>query len=205
MSDPCVSFDGRTIAFAGTPAPDSAWRIYVCGVDGRGLARVTRDDRAIDLAALGPGAERFLRYDDLDPCWLDARTLCFASTRYPQRSEYADVLVTNLFRVSLDGGSPVRLTAERNGAEEPCLDPTSGRVIFSRWWFNRRRPDASVAGAFTTEAKAGSDSVNLWQAMEITREGADERLACGELATRRGTWPISPRCSKTGHASGSSR
>jgi hypothetical protein len=192
VSDPAVSFDGHTIAFAGIPSPDSAWRIYVCGVDGRNLQRVTRDDRSIDLTRLGPGAERFARYDDLDPCWIDARTLCFASTRYPQRSEYADVPVTNLFLVSLDGGAPVRLTAERNGAEEPSLDPTSGRVVFSRWWFNRRRPDAHVAGAFVTEAAAGSDSVNLWQAMEITRDGADERLACGELVTRRGTMAYQP-------------
>src|SRR5262245_44296867 len=40
-SDPCVSWDGRKIVFAGTVARDSAWRIYVVGADGRGLTAIT--------------------------------------------------------------------------------------------------------------------------------------------------------------------
>ena len=42
VSDPAVSFDARSIAFAGTPAPDSAWRLYVVDLDGHGLRAVTR-------------------------------------------------------------------------------------------------------------------------------------------------------------------
>ena len=52
-SDPCVSWDGKKIAFAGTVARDSAWRIYLVGADGRGLAAITRSDRALDLSPLG--------------------------------------------------------------------------------------------------------------------------------------------------------
>src|SRR5580765_7411649 len=38
VSDPAVSFDARTVAFAGTAGADSAWRIWTVGLDGRGLA-----------------------------------------------------------------------------------------------------------------------------------------------------------------------
>src|SRR5262245_41553499 len=35
-SDPCVSWDGKRIVFAGTVARDSAWRIYVVEATGKG-------------------------------------------------------------------------------------------------------------------------------------------------------------------------
>jgi hypothetical protein len=53
VSDPCVSWDAKRIVFAGTPARDSAWHIYVVGSDGRGLRAITRADRALDLSPLG--------------------------------------------------------------------------------------------------------------------------------------------------------
>ncbi|HYM80918.1 MAG TPA: hypothetical protein VEY91_05850 [Candidatus Limnocylindria bacterium] len=197
VADPAVSFDGRWIAFAGTPHADSAWRIYRVAADGSRLTPWTHGDRTLDLGPLGPGAGRFARYDDLDPCWLDSHTLCFASTRYPQRSQYADLPVTNLFVVTL-GGRPQRITAERNGAEEPCLDPTTGRVVFTRWWFNRHRPSRSDPRGFTAAHAEGADSVNLWQAVEITRAGRDERLAGGDLRSRRGAMVYQPAVLRDG-------
>ena len=72
----------RTLpSFAATVSPDSAWRIYWVQANGNGLRPVTHTDRALNLEPLGPGAERFLRYDDIDPCWLPNGNICFASTR----------------------------------------------------------------------------------------------------------------------------
>jgi hypothetical protein len=215
VSDPAVSFDGRRIAFAGTPAPDSAWRIYVVGSDGSGLRAVTRSDPMPTIAALGAAAERSRRFDDLDPCWVDDAVVCFASTRYPQRAQYADLPVSNLFLVNVetrprslrsrDGpvplapGTPLRITAERNGAEEPALDPRTGRLVYARWWFNRHRPGAEGRGlAATAAGRMQRDSVNLWQPIAITPLGRDPRLAGGLAAARREAMAYQPAVLRDG-------
>jgi len=182
VSDPSVSPDGRHVAFAATMNPDSAWRIYVVRVDGDSLSAATRSDRALDLSVLGKGASRFERYDDFDPCWIDRATLCFASTRYPQRSQYGDFPVSNLFMVNTDGGAPRRVTSERNGAEEPAWDSRRGRLLFARWWHNRYTPGDSSSSI--AAAAAGQQPVSLWQAMEIELDGAGEHVACGAPVTR---------------------
>ncbi|HEY2955575.1 MAG TPA: hypothetical protein VGK89_10055 [Candidatus Eisenbacteria bacterium] len=189
-SDPAVSPDGARVAFAGLASADGAWRLYVVGLDGRGLAAVTGTDSARDAAGGAPPA----RYDDLDPCWISERTLAFASTRYPQRAQYADLPVTNLYRVDLPHGRPRRLTSERNGAEEPCFDPASGRVLFARWWYNRYHASDRAPGGLTTRAAEAipADSANLWQVMEMWPDGTDPRLAAGWLRTRRSTMAYQP-------------
>lgn len=185
VSDPTVSPDGRRIAFAGVSRHDGPWRIWVLGADG-GPRPVTLD----------PGDSA--RVDDLDPCWLDDTSLVFASTRYPQRAQYADLPVTNLFTtcVAPTPGRhcpPRRVTAERNGAEEPALDARTGRLLFARWWFNRYRAADSPAG-ITAEPGGGvaRDTVNLWQVMEITPSDHRARLAGGDLGSRRGTMGYQP-------------
>ena len=171
VSDPAVSFDGTRIAFAAVAHPDSAWRIHVVDVDGRGLRAVTR------TAVSGNPRARF---DDLDPCWIGADLLCFASTRDALKSQYAPVTATNLFVVSTrieDAATPPRrITAERNGAEEPAYDPRRGQIVYSRWWFSRFAPPRPASAA-------PDDSVNLWQAIALTPEGP--RLRCGALTSRR--------------------
>src|SRR6185295_8829781 len=96
--DPCVSWDARRVVFAGTVHPDSAWRIYVVNADGTALTALTHTDRALDLSPLGAGAAaRFARYDDFDPAWLPNGGIVFASTRFPQVSQFGRVPVSNLF------------------------------------------------------------------------------------------------------------
>jgi len=176
VADPSVSLDATRVAFAGLSHADSAWRLYEIGLDGRGLRPLTR---------VVPGA----RHDDLDPCWIGAYALCFSSTRDAPRSEYADVPATNLWVLDARDadGVPRRITAERNGADEPALDPRTGRVAFARWWFNRRRPSLGDPAGWTLDPGRAvpGDSVNLWQAIEITPDGGDPRLAAGEPGGRR--------------------
>lgn len=187
VSDPAFSPGADRLAFAAVAARGASWRLWVVGADGGAPRQVTFDD-----AASGS------RSDDLDPCWADESTLVFASTRTPRRAQYADVPVTDLYRVRVDprpeaADPPVRVTAERNGAEEPAFDPVTGRLLFARWWFNRHRAADTPEGVTSDPAHAiPADSVNLWQTMSIVLAAPLPRLAAGDLASRRGTMGYQP-------------
>ncbi len=186
VSDPCVSPDAKRVAFAATPAPDSAWRITIASLAGATPAAPV----TVTRPAAAPGEPRA---DDFDPCWVDDSTLCFASTRYPQRAQYGDLAVSNLFVVRLPDGEPRRITSERNGAEEPAFDPTRGRILFARWWHNRYLASDEPPGVTTDPAQAlPGDTVSLWHAMEIAPDGDGERVACGAPASRLGAMAYQP-------------
>jgi hypothetical protein len=181
VADPSVSWDGRTIAFAATAHADSAWRIWTVGADGGSLRRVT---------GAGAGAARF---DDFDPCWLPDGRIVFASTRFPQRSQRGGYPVSNLFVIDADGGGIVRLTTERNGAEEPSVDPRDGRIVYARWWFNRYLPSDAAPGITLDRARAvPADTVDLWHAVSIFPDGDGIRLAGGDPRERSGQMAYGP-------------
>jgi hypothetical protein len=203
VSDPAVSWDGRRVAFAGTPHADSAWRIWIVGADGRGLAQVTRTDRAADPPAPGTAA-RLARNDDLDPCWLPDGRLAFASTRFPQIAQRGGGPVTNLFTVAPDGRGLARLTSERNGAEEPTIDPASGRIVFARWFVNRWLASERTANGLTTDRGLAvpSDTVDVWQALSVLPDGDGGRLAGGDPRGRAGVSAYQPAVLRDGTLAG---
>jgi hypothetical protein len=187
VSDPCPDWDGERVVFAATVSPDSAWRIWEVGADGNGLRQVTHADRAALPADAGFEPQRFARYDDVDPCWLPDGRVCFASTRFPQRAQQGDLLVTNLF-VTRRGAAPRRVTAERNGAEEPAIDPRTGRIVYARWWFNRYLPSDVDPGGTTLDRTRAvpQDTIDQWTSVTITTDGDGLKLAAGD-ARRRAT------------------
>lgn len=193
VSDPAVSYDGRRVAFAGLVRPDSAWRIWIVGADGQGLVPVTHSDRAIDLRPLGREASRFRRYDDLDPCWLPDGRICFASTRYPEESE-AGTATTNLFVVHPDGSDLMRITGERNGADEPSVDPTNGRIVYARWWTSRFFPSDEDSAGITEDPRRAlpAERLSLWHAITIKPDGDGLRLAGGFPRRRDRTMAYQP-------------
>jgi hypothetical protein len=148
---PEVSYDGQWIAFAGVPQSantsdnrnpvknPSAWRIYLIRADGTGLRRVTPDENRSAIPA------NMQAYDDTDPCWLPDGRLVFTSTRWPSFAQYSGVRTSNLYIANIDGSGLHRITAERNGADRPLIDPLTGRIVFSRWWRNHRMPLDSLA------------------------------------------------------------
>ncbi|MFN7980966.1 MAG: hypothetical protein U0Q11_03835 [Vicinamibacterales bacterium] len=147
VNAPDVSYDGKRIVFAGLPAGDyptgpnvdpNAWRLFVINADGTGLAQITQSDQELDLSQFGTAAIGLQAYDDTDPAWLPDGRIVFTSTRWPSFGHYSGVRTTNLYVVNVDGSSLHRITAERNGADRPQVDPLTGKIVFSRWWRNHR-------------------------------------------------------------------
>jgi hypothetical protein len=147
VNAPDVSYDGTRIVFAGLPDGEyqsipqedpGTWRIYAINVDGTGLSQITFSDRDnLDLSQFDPVNE-FEKYDDFDPVWLPDGRIVFSSTRWPSLAEYNDARTTNLYVVNADGSGLHRITAERNGADRPLIDPLTGKIVYSRWWRNFR-------------------------------------------------------------------
>jgi hypothetical protein len=147
VNAPDVSYDATRIVFAGLPAgtPDSgpvnnpgAWRLYSINADGTGLRQLTTSDQHLNLSQFGAAGNGLRPYDDTDPAWLPDGRIVFSSTRWPSYAQYSGVRTTNLYVVNADGTDLHRITAERNGADRPQVDPITGKIVYSRWWRNHR-------------------------------------------------------------------
>jgi hypothetical protein len=194
VADPCVSWDGRSILFSGVVHPDSNWRIYRIEANGTRLTQLTFSDRTISLTQFGPAAPAFERYDDFDPCWLPDGRILFASTRHPSMASVGGVRTSNLYVMNANGSSLHRITSERNGAEEPAIDPVTGRVVFARWWVNVDRPsDQTREGLAREDALAlTADIGNIWHAMSVNPDGSLLKLYGGFPRTRPGLQTYKP-------------
>lgn len=212
VNAPDVSYDGKTIVFAGLPAGSyrqeagahpGAWRIYTIGADGRGLRQVTTSDQRLAMGQFGPAGPALASYDDGDPAWLPDGRIVFSSTRWPSYAQYSGVRTTNLHVVNADGTGLHRITAERNGADRPLVDPLTGKIVYARWWRNHRFPANSgattpdPAGGFqqkdglTTDRGnhvGGPDSMfrNAWQAASINPDGTGLSMWTGRLRDEEG-------------------
>jgi hypothetical protein len=205
VNAPDVSYDGRTIVFAGLPdgphdqAPGShpgAWRLYAINVDGTGLRQITRSDQQLDMAQFGTPGQYLRDYDDTDPTWLPDGRIVFSSTRWPAFAQYSGVRATNLFVVNADGSDWHRITSERNGADRPLIDPITGKIVFARWWRNHRfgTDDLSTVidpkGGYAqregltvnrSDHAGGPDALwrNFWQIATINPDGSELALWAG--------------------------
>lgn len=194
VSGPKVSWDGLRIVFSGIQHPDSSWRIYEIRSDGKDLRKITGTDRRLDLSQFGVAAGRFQKYDDIDPCYLPDGRIVFASTRSPAIAEIGNVLVTNLYVVNQDGSGLHRITSERNGAEEPAVDPVTGRIVFARWWVNIDRPSNTTRDGLARDDRLAltDDFANIWHAMSVNPDGSLLKLYAGFTRTRFGTQTYKP-------------
>lgn len=193
VSDPCVNWDGVRILFSGIEHRDSSWRIYEINADGSGFRKVTFSNRNISLAQFGSTASKFVKYDDIDPCYLPDNRICFASTRYPSLSFFG-FRTTNLYIMNNDGTDLHRITTERNSAEEPSIDPVSGKIVFSRWWVNIDMPSNITGNGITRDSNAAlsTDIGNLWWAARINPDGTGMDFYGGSFSSRAGTHSYKP-------------
>ena len=194
VADPCVSWDARTIVFSGAQHPDSSWRIYQINSDGSGFMQLTLTDRVVDISQFGSEASHFLHYDDIDPCYLPDGRIVFASTRYPLMSLLDSVRVTNLYVMEYDGKGMHRITSERNGGEEPTIDPVTGKIVYARWWLNVDMPSNKTVSGLTRDVHDAltNDIANIWQAIIINPDGNELKLYAGFPRTRLGTQTYKP-------------
>ena len=101
--DPDVSPDGSRVAFASDRTGD--WEIYVAGVDGTGLARVTFD-----------------RGNDARPVWSpDGSKIAFESNR----DDNWEIYIANA-----DGTNPTRLTDDLGADRNPVWSPDGSQIAF---------------------------------------------------------------------------
>jgi hypothetical protein len=195
FSAPDVSYDATKIVFAGLPqgtysqhavgAP-GAWRIYMINVDGTGLKQVTFSDRNINLSQFGSVASSFTKYDDTDPVWLPDGRIVFSSTRWPSFGMYGAALTSNLYVVNANGTNLHRITAERNGAERPVVDPLTGRIVYSRWWRNFRLGTNNMATMVAPEGGyIMKDGI-----CALSRQGAECQEAGGLSNLERNSWHL---------------
>lgn len=200
VADPCVSWDAKTILFSGIQHPDSNWRIYEMNSDGSGFRQLTMSDRNLDLSQFGAAAPLFVRYDDFDPCYLPDGRIVFASTRYPSMAMIAQVRASNLYVMDGNGRNPYRITSERNGGEEPAIDPVTGRVVYARWWGNIDRPSNKTRNNLSREdATSLTDDIgNIWHAVAINPDGDMLKLYAGFTRTRYGTQTYKPALMRDG-------
>lgn len=219
VNAPDVSFDGTTIIFAGLPsgagganplANPGQWCIYKINVDGTGLTRLTQstDLLGLDYSQFNGIVNGVFngRYDDNDPAWLPDGRIVFSSTRWPVISQYSAASGTNLYVMNADGSAIHRITAERNGADRPVVDPTTGKIVYSRWWRNYRFPindeqltirfpfsgsfcDCVTSGGITANRSTEMDGSiffgdfmnrNGWQIAEINPDGTGLRMFAGD-------------------------
>ncbi len=115
VSDPCVSFDGKTILFALRP-PGATWKnIWEINADGSGLRQITR----------GGG-------HDFDPLYLPDGQILFTSSRDSEMDEYNHSLAEHLYRCNADGSNLERISFNQSNDFDPTLLP-DGRVMYTRW------------------------------------------------------------------------
>lgn len=173
VSDPCVYWNASKIVFAGVENRDSSWRIYEIRADGSGFKKITYTNRNVSLAQFGPIAYKFVKYDDVDPCYLPDGRICFSSTRYPALSQYTAKRVTNLYIIDSTSQNLHRITTERNGADEPTIDPISGKIVYSRWWLNIDHPSILTQSGITRDSALAvtNDIANIWSAAKIRPDG----------------------------------
>lgn len=200
IADISVSYDAKRLLFSGLIHPDSSWRIYEIGVDGKNLRTITKTDRTLNLSRLGDLATRFKDYDDFDPCYMDNEKIVFASTRYPSLAQLGGVRTSNLFVVNTDGTNLHRITTEKNSAEEPTIDLSEGRIVFSRWWLNIDLPSNHTKDGLTRNpAEALTDDIgNIWHAITAKPDGDELKLYAGFARTRAGLQAYKPRLMHNG-------
>lgn len=128
--DPCVSFDGKRILFAGKRTPEEHWNIYEMKVDGSDKTQITKD--------LGDCMEPlYLARASVTPPNFDDRVrwITFTSTAAGVLDEYGKELAPSLYVMNL---SPIkgrgtvlwRTTYNLGGDISPTV-MRDGRVLFS--------------------------------------------------------------------------
>lgn len=131
-ADPCVSFDGQRVLFAGRREPGAGCEIWVMAVDGSRKEQVTRGlADAREPAWLPPAAVNAPAFD------VKVGWIAFTSTAAGVADERGRGALANLYAASLEpvgerGAIVWRTTYGLGGDRTPTV-LADGRVLFSSW------------------------------------------------------------------------
>ena len=162
-----LSFDGREVLFSWKRTMAEPFQLFVVGIDGTGLRRITDHDS-----------------NNFNASWLPGGDIVFLSDRKPA---YAYCWVTStpiLYRCDRDGGGLTRLSANYLNDFTPSV-MADGRILYSRWEYVDRpaipiqslwsiRPDGTgLAGVFGNRVLSPA---TFMEAFDVP--GAAGRILC---------------------------
>jgi hypothetical protein len=153
--DPCVSFDGKKILFAGRKAPGDAWNIWEKNIDDGAPTQVTRDlGDCREPAYLAPSSITAPEFED------KVEWIVFTSTAAGTYDESGREVSTALYVQNLtpiEGRGTVTWRTTFNLSHD--FSPTvlrDGRVLFSSWQQQRGRHASDGMIALMTINWAGT-------------------------------------------------
>jgi len=201
VAHPSVAPDGRRVLFSAAITPARRIDDEPFTIDDR---RIRWAPAVLDLAS---GAVDTLRgtwsgSHILHPSWITDSLFCFAIPLPVGRSQYGNVPVTQI-AIGTTTRRPwqgfIHLTSDRNGAESPAWDEKAGRIVYSRWWYNRwQSSDDSIGVTIDAGHAVPRDSVNLWQIVSIRPDGTDLRVEASGLASRNESMGYQPAILRDG-------
>ncbi|HUS91650.1 MAG TPA: discoidin domain-containing protein [Phycisphaerae bacterium] len=111
-----LSYDGRTVLFSWRrKAHGPNYQLWRIEADGSGLRQLTEGE-----------------HHNYDGCWLPDETIVFLSSRRPQAAYCFFTPVGILYRMSADGSSQRRISANYLNDFTPAV-LNDGRIIYGRW------------------------------------------------------------------------
>jgi len=123
--DPDLSFDARTVLFAGRKEAGSRWRVYEVGLDGQELRAITPGD----LDARSPiHVSTLFTLDSPEPWFTTVFVGTEASSAGPGIRN--SLPVWNLYNIKLNGGELRRLTWTPHSSQDP-FQMWDGRVVYA--------------------------------------------------------------------------
>jgi len=137
--DPEISFDAKTILFAGKKTRGDYWQIWRMNTDGSNKVQITRGN-ADNITPVFAGSRFYLNDPQPTP------QIIFASTAHGWANERGGGPSFSLYGTDVQGDTLNRLTHNLNSDLSPAVLPT-GRIVFSSWqrWDNRFGPDGLFA------------------------------------------------------------
>jgi hypothetical protein len=134
IRDPCVSFDGKRVAFAWSK-DNNGYHVFEININ--------KPDSGRQLTFDLPDC----KVSDFEPCYLPNGDIVFNSSRCFIGFAEDINIVSNLFIMNKDGNYLRRISYDQAHDFHPTVMP-DGKIMFSRWEFNDRS-FVKVFGVFT--------------------------------------------------------